>query len=74
MEGLVKQLLMKDEYEMAFRSKVDTLVQKRKTMHISQLEIARRAKVSRRKIIMFEGHDCDDAYLLFAYKRILTTK
>jgi len=61
------------EYEAAFISKVQDLSAHR-AQKFTQSEAARRCGVSLRKIQHFENYRCLDAYLLFAYERIMESK
>lgn len=58
------------EYEIKFISKVQELTILR-AQNFTQMEIARKCRVSIRKIQHFENYRCLDAYLLFAYQKIL---
>lgn len=70
MQTLNKEQL-RFNYDALFYSKVQNLVEIRKTLRISQSMVAFRCGVSLRTIQNFENYKCKDAYLLFAYKQIL---
>jgi len=62
---------LKDEYLALFCIKVQDLVIRRNILRVTQSQMAYKCKVSLKTIQNFENYRCTDAYLIFAYKRIL---
>lgn len=73
MQNTIKQEL-RFNYEIKFYSQVQNLVITRKNMRINQNTMSVKSGVSLRTIQNFENYRCLNAYLLYAYKKILKTQ
>lgn len=63
---------MKQQYEIQALSRVQKLTQKRKNLHITQIELAFKFEVSLRTIQNFENYQSlNNAYLFWAYENYL---
>jgi DNA-binding transcriptional regulator YiaG len=63
---------LKTEYFACFSQQVTELTLQRKAQNITQSEMAHRLGVSLRTVQNFENYRCENYYLIFGYKRILT--
>ena len=63
---------LKTEYFAFFSQQVTELTLERKAQNFTQSEMAHRLGVSLRTIQHFENYRCENFYLIFGYKRILT--
>lgn len=63
---------IKTEYFAWFSQQVTELTLQRKAQNITQSEMAHRLGVSLRTIQHFENYRCENYYLIFGYKRILS--
>lgn len=63
---------LKTEYFAFFSQQVTKLTIHRKAKNITQSDMAHKLGVSLRTIQHFENYRCENFYLIFGYKRILT--
>jgi transcriptional regulator with XRE-family HTH domain len=63
---------LKTEYFAYFSQKVMELTLERKAQNFTQSYMAHKLGVSIRTIQHFENYRCENYYLIFGYKRILT--
>jgi transcriptional regulator with XRE-family HTH domain len=63
---------LKTEYFAYFSQQVTELTIQRKAQNFTQSDMAHKLGVSLRTIQHFENYRCENYYLIFGYKRILT--